>query len=1457
MIRKLLLFTGGLLTTILLLVVGAFAFAQTQTARDQISGVVESQLSGPGRQAEVQGLGGLLPFDVRLGQFRLSDEDGAWLEVEGVRLEVSPTALLRGEVTVREVGAARVAVRRLPAGAPAAEPEPEPAEPFSLPELPQLPASLPRVTVERLFVDRIELAEPVLGEAASFNLTGNATTGPEGRHAQARLSLTRTDEPTAELSLTAGLDLRDQSLAIDLDGSETGGLLAAATGRPEAGALRLSLEGQGPLSNWQGRLTADAERLARLDLGLDLAYADEKRVALGGTFEAAAGALPPDIADVVGTRADVALRAGEVAPQRYALEELRLQAASLSLTGSGSADLAADTIDGSIGLEVPELQRFAGLAGTPLAGNAALRLAASGAATQPVLELSLEGSGIQAATLAVDTLGVNLSADVTAPLGERPLALRLAGNSEATGLRLDGRQLGPDGRLQLDLAGTLPPEGDAVIDRLQLRSALAELTGSARVNRDTLVGTARLDARVPELATVVGTFAPDAAAVQELGGTVELGADIGLGEAAKRIELALNGTTSGLRGLPPGAAELLGPAPTLHAQAVVEPETAAQVQSLALEGAGIRLEGDPRFGFADQSLGGQLRLRVPALAALEPVVGQPIAGTLAADVTLGGTVPQPDVALAATSEALAVAGQSFDRVALDATAAGPVESLAGTARLTAAKAGQEVTLRTGYALAPERVNLSDLALDGPGTRLAGGLSLALDSLLATGRLAGEVQDLAALEPWTGQPLQGAVTVDLGADAASGRQDARLALTARDIAADFGSLGSAQLQASVQDALGRGLVDAQLTASGLATPDLTLAEASVDVDGSFGNLAIQARANGTQAGQPLDLRAAAQAEVLEPRKQVRLTTLEGTLAGQNVRLGQPTTVVLDQGVLDIDQVDLQLGPARVQGSLELGGGRVRADATLDELPLATVAAFGGPALGGTATARLDLSGPTAAPTLTLEAGIDGLALAPDAPREADLTLNARLASGRLTGEAQLAGLGNSPVTTQLEMPASLSLEPFGFDFRRDAAVSGSLRGPVDLANVAAALDGVRMAGTLDLDLGVAGTVDEPRLGGFASLAGGVVEEVTSGISLVDLALAVEAAGNRIVLRDLSARDRAGGQLAGQGAVTLPVDDALAYEAALTLNRARVLDNDLGVVLLSGDIEMDGGASSASVEGRLRVDHADLEIPDATGVSIPTLDVQEINHRSGSTAPPARAAAPFDVALDVVIDAPARLFVTGRGLESEWGGNLRVTGSAAQPAVIGQIEARRGFLDLLDRRFTIREGQFTFQGNDPPMPFINVVANARTAEVTAIVQLTGPALDPKLTLASDPALPQDEVLSRVLFGQSARRITPVQGLRLAAAVRELQGGGGLNDILTAFRRSIGVDTLDVRSGEKPGETTAAAGKYLSDDVFLEVEKGVTPGSGKARVQVELTPNLSVGTEVDETSQTGFGLQWRYDY
>jgi translocation and assembly module TamB len=134
---------------------------------------------------------------------------------------------------------------------------------------------------------------------------------------------------------------------------------------------------------------------------------------------------------------------------------------------------------------------------------------------------------------------------------------------------------------------------------------------------------------------------------------------------------------------------------------------------------------------------------------------------------------------------------------------------------------------------------------------------------------------------------------------------------------------------------------------------------------------------------------------------------------------------------------------------------------------------------------------------------------------------------------------------------------------------------------------------------------------------------------------------------------------------------------------------------------------------------------------------------------------------------------------------------------------------------------------------------------------------MKLSSDPPLPSDEILSRLLFGRSASDITPLQALQLADSINTLARGGGL-DLLSRTRQLLGLDQLTLKeTGKTQDKTALSAGKYLSEDVYLEVQQGISPETGKASLKWEITPNVSVQTEVGVNAEAGVGIDWRWDY
>jgi len=116
--------------------------------------------------------------------------------------------------------------------------------------------------------------------------------------------------------------------------------------------------------------------------------------------------------------------------------------------------------------------------------------------------------------------------------------------------------------------------------------------------------------------------------------------------------------------------------------------------------------------------------------------------------------------------------------------------------------------------------------------------------------------------------------------------------------------------------------------------------------------------------------------------------------------------------------------------------------------------------------------------------------------------------------------------------------------------------------------------------------------------------------------------------------------------------------------------------------------------------------------------------------------------------------------------------------------------------------------------------------------------------------------VLFNKSAAQLTAAEAAQLAIALRELTGSGGGVDILGFARRTLGVDVLRIETAESGG-AAVEAGKYLTDDVYLGVKQGADPQSTAAGVEVELTPNITVESEVTGSGASKSGVRFQWDY
>ncbi len=429
--------------------------------------------------------------------------------------------------------------------------------------------------------------------------------------------------------------------------------------------------------------------------------------------------------------------------------------------------------------------------------------------------------------------------------------------------------------------------------------------------------------------------------------------------------------------------------------------------------------------------------------------------------------------------------------------------------------------------------------------------------------------------------------------------------------------------------------------------------------------------------------------------------------------------------------------------------------------------------------------------------------------------------------------------------------------RYVAVGASTGGPGAIFELLAGL------GRIAFD--VAGTVAQPLPSGEVTVKNGTFEQFVAGTLIENLDLSATVDRAQIIKITLSGNDGGTGRISGDGSANLSDLAGKPIEVTVKFDQATLVRRDDVTASATGSVGFSGTATRGRLAGKITTDRVDVRLVNKLPPSVVTLDVTEVNAkgepRSGKEA--AKPAEPSQIDLDLTVDLPKQVYVNGRGLESEWSGSFRITGTTGTPIVEGSLSVERGQVTFAGKRFELTKGVVTLDGGTEIEPRIDIVAEYTQDDFTANITIAGKASDPKLTLSSSPPLPQEEILPRVLFGKNASQLSALEAAQLAIAVQGLTSGGpGVAEtLLSGVQDTLGINVLSVESAGEDGQGTALrAGKHIGDRVYVETVQGTQPGSTSYRVEVKIIDNLSAISSVGQGTEdaSGFlGLQWKYRY
>jgi len=1448
---------GTLVLFLAAVLLGAWGAANTEAGRQWLTRQATAALADAGMEADIQGLQGPLPQRLALDRLVLRDREGVWLTLEDAEVAWRPLALLTGQLAVARVTAARLALPRLPAASEdtAAAPEDDEA-PFTVPEPPL------SLRLDTLRVDRIDLGAPVLGEAASFRLTGQAA-APAAGTLRSDLEVVRLDGPGGEVTLTAAYAPREQTLDLDLRVvGAAGGLLAGALDLPPDAKVSARLQGTGSLDAWDG--TLDARLGPEATIAARLGIEGRRTLTVDGRAEVMS-LLPPEVRPLVGGAIDLSLRATSPDFAELRVEKATVRTPTTEVSLSGRLDGGAGTVQaaGEVTLRDPGPVN-ALIAPARLAGVSAT-LSARGPLTAPAAKATLHAKEVAApeATLTDVAAEVDFTPRGEALRGE----VKLSVTGERIGLAMpalagfDGEAVRLDASGELDLDSLRLAGAEA---RLEIAETTLEVSGDAAL----AAPRAALDYRLAmdDLARL------EPAVGLGLSGRGTLAGDVGYGGEAALVEATVDGDFRELAWRAQDIVNALaGGRLRLGSRITLARDGALTVSDLELASDAARVTGDLAFPADFASLSGDVAAELPRLDMLSQPLDTPLAGAARLDAKLSGPLADPAVRATVTGSDLSAAGTAVSRLTIDATAQQLVSGARGTVDVTAegTPAGP-LTARTDFALGAESVSLSGLRAELEGLRLADGR---LDLPLAGGAMDGQARiegsDLGRLAGRFGVALAGRGEASVALAPGQEGQGVRLDAELRDLALPDSEVSArtVTLSARLDNALAapRGTVEVALREA--AAGPATLATAELAADGDLDAAALSLRAEGEVFG-PMTLESRARVQRSGEALTLTLQELVASVQKQRITLTQPATLRRTGETLAVQDLRLESGGGALALDIERTATTIDATLSSESLPLALAnLALAEPGLSGTLDSELRLSGPLGAPEGSLRLAASKVAAAESDLPPLDAELEGRLQGGRLAVSGALSGISESPVELSAELPVRLSLAPFAAAVVPDAPLRAAVdwRGPVAPLMPYVPAGGHRLTGQGEVALELGGTLNEPAPRGHITLSGATYENFDSGTLLTELQARIEGDGRTLRLVELSARDGSSkGKVRAEGRLDLAALDNPRLELTLTTRKARLVRRDELRARANTDITVSGPLTDLRVAGTVEVTSAEARVPGSLPPEVAELDVVETDGVQAEAVaepaePPPEDAAPAPaarVALDITVTIPNQFFLRGRGLDTEWSGELRVTGTADQPIVTGQLSSVRGQIDVLNKSFRLESGEVVFDGGKKIEPTVDISAVSRTEELTATVRVSGPASQPELSLSSVPALPQDEILARLLFGQGTGELSAVQAAQLAAAVAELSGAtGGGPGILDRVRRLAGVDVLQL-GGEGEG-TSVKAGKYLSEDVFVGVEQGVEEDSSQVSVEVDLTDNIAVESNVGATGQSDVGIQFKWDY
>lgn len=402
-------------------------------------------------------------------------------------------------------------------------------------------------------------------------------------------------------------------------------------------------------------------------------------------------------------------------------------------------------------------------------------------------------------------------------------------------------------------------------------------------------------------------------------------------------------------------------------------------------------------------------------------------------------------------------------------------------------------------------------------------------------------------------------------------------------------------------------------------------------------------------------------------------------------------------------------------------------------------------------------------------------------------------------------------------------------------------------------GTRAGARLNLDLAGSGTLAAPVLNGTLAASDIRFSMPEEGIGIRDGAIKLKLDNNTVTVSE--------GVLEGQsGRIHLQGSAAWRNPAGgLTLNfeNFAALTRSDRSLWLSGVTRLGYANGRVQLEGDLRADKARIEMP-AAGRPRLSDDVVVLGREPRTVAGQRRVHLDLNLRFDLGED----FLFKGAGLDARLGGNIRILTRNDALQGEGRIQVMKGRYSTYGQTLDITRGILSFAG---PLdnPSLDILAVRKTADIVkgdivAGVKVTGTVERPLVSLYSDPAMPDTEKLSWLMFGHGLDTNDGAKFEMMQVMASALLSQAESASLQGKLADALAIDSFEVRGGEDTedlSKTVVSVGKRINSKLTMNYEQSLDGLEQIVKAIYQLSSKLRV--EAAAGSQSSLDLFYTLEF